>query len=102
MILIIDTRDPEGDHAYFQELYEKYRAVSPQTRPLKLRVLLILLNKFDLWGRTAEARETMISRYRNEVFRDLVNGFRSSLGVTVQWGYRRSRSLSMPPTITSF
>jgi hypothetical protein len=93
LILIIDTHDPEAEHAYFEGLYEMYRARSTQTLPDKLRVLLILLNKFDLWGCTAEARETMINHYRGEIFQDLVNRFRSSFGVTVQWGYA---SLTQP------
>ena len=93
LIVIIDTQQPEAEHAYFQALYERYRAFSSQTQPVKLRVLLILLNKFDLWGRTAEARETMINHYRRGVFQDLVDRFRSSFGVTVQWG---SASLTQP------
>jgi hypothetical protein len=93
LIVIIDTHQPEAEHAYFQELYERYRAFSSQTQPVNLRVLLILLNKFDLWGRTAEARETMINHYRRGMFQDLVDRFRSSFGVTVQWG---SASLTQP------
>jgi hypothetical protein len=87
LILIIDTHNPEAEHAYFEALYEMYHARSTQAQPLKLRVLLILLNKFDLWGRTAAARESMINHYRSEIFQDLVNRFRSRFGVTVQWGY---------------
>jgi signal recognition particle receptor subunit beta len=93
LILIIDTHDPEAEHAYFERLYEAYRACSTQTQPDKLRVLLILLNKFDLWGCTAEAREAMINHYRGKIFQDLVNRFRSRFGTTVQWGYA---SLTQP------
>jgi hypothetical protein len=93
LIVIIDTQQPEAEHASFQELYERYRALSSQTQPVNLRVLLILLNKFDRWGRTADARETMINHYRRGVFHDLVDRFRSSFGVTVQWG---SASLTQP------
>jgi hypothetical protein len=93
LILIIDTREPETEQAYFQELYERHRAFSARTRPVKLRVLLILLNKSDLWGRTAEARETMITQYRRGRFRSVVERFRSSFGVAVQWG---AASLTQP------
>jgi hypothetical protein len=93
LIVIIDTQQPEAEHVYFQELYERYRAFSSQRQPVNLRVLLILLNKFDRWGRTAEARETMINYYRRGRFQDLVDRFRSSFGVTVQWG---SASLTQP------
>jgi hypothetical protein len=86
LILIIDTRQPEAEQAYFQALYERHRAFSARTRPVKLRVLLILLNKSDLWGRTAEARETRINHYRRERFQDVVERFRSRFGVAVQWG----------------
>jgi hypothetical protein len=93
LIMIIDTRQPEAEQAYFQELYERYRTFSSQTQPVNLRVLLILLNKSDLWGRTAEARETKINHYRGERFRNVVERFRSSFGVTVQWG---AASLTQP------
>jgi hypothetical protein len=93
LIVIIDTQQPEAEQAYLQELYERYRAFSSQTQPVNLRVLLILLNKADLWGRTAEARETRINRYRRGRFQDVVERFRSSFGVTVQWG---AASLTQP------
>ena len=86
LIVIIDTHDPEAEHAYLEKLYETYRARSTQTQPDKLRVVLMLLNKFDLWGCTADAREAMINRYRGKIFQDLVNRLHSRFGVTVQWG----------------
>lgn len=93
LIVIIDTQQPEAEHAYFQELYERYRAFSSQTQPVNLRVVLILLNKFDRWGRSADARETMLNHYRRGRFQDLVDRFRRSFGVTVQWG---ATSLTQP------
>jgi hypothetical protein len=93
LIVIIDTQQPEAEHAYFQEMYERYLAFSSRRQPINLRVVLILLNKFDRWGRTAEARESMINQYRRGRFQDLVDRFRSSFGVTVQWG---SVSLTQP------
>jgi hypothetical protein len=93
LILLIDTQQPEAEQAYFQELYERYRAFSSQTQPVNLRVLLILLNKSDLWGGTAEAREAKINQYRRGRFQDVVDRFRSSFGVTVQWG---TASLTQP------
>jgi hypothetical protein len=86
LIVIIDTHDPEAEHAYLERLYESYRARNTQTQPDKLRVVLILLNKFDLWGSTADVREAMIDRYRGKIFQDLVNRFRNNFGVTMQWG----------------
>jgi hypothetical protein len=87
IILIVDTHHPAEDHTYFQELYHSYRDFSAHAHPVKLRALLILLNKFDLWGRTTESREAMMHRYRSEVFPEVVNRFRSSFGLTVQFGY---------------
>jgi hypothetical protein len=87
VIFIIDTHDPEGEHAYLQELYDTYRDFSTLSKQVKLRVLLILLNKFDLWGNTAASRDALMNRYRHEIFHDLINRFRSSFGVTVQFGY---------------
>jgi hypothetical protein len=86
LIVIIDTHDPEAEQTYLERLYETYRVRSTQVQPDKLRVVLILLNKFDLWGCTADAREAMIDRYRGKIFQDLVNRLRSRFGVTVQWG----------------
>jgi hypothetical protein len=87
IILIVDTHNPDEDHTYFQELYNSYRDFSTHATPVKLRALLILLNKFDLWGSTTEPREAMMHRYRSEVFQEMVNRFRSSFGITVQFGY---------------
>jgi GTPase involved in cell partitioning and DNA repair len=87
MIFIVDTYHPDEDHKYFQDLYDSYRNFSTHAKQLNLRVLLILLNKFDLWGRTTESREAMMNRYRTEVFPEIINRFRSSFGITVQFGY---------------
>jgi predicted transcriptional regulator len=87
IIFIIDTHNPEEDQIYFHELYNMYREFSTHKKHVNLRVVLILLNKFDLWGSTAEAREEMMNRYRSDVFHEVVNRFRSSFGVTVQFGY---------------
>jgi hypothetical protein len=87
MILIVDTHNPDEDYTYFQDLYSNYHDFSTHAKRVKLRVLLILLDKFDLWGRTTESRETMMHRYRREVFQEVVNRFRSSFGITVQFGY---------------
>lgn len=87
IIFIIDTQNPTAEHAYLQELYDSYRDLSAQAKPVKLRVLLILLNKFDLWGSTAAARDALMNRYRQEIFQDLINRFRGSFGVAVQFGY---------------
>jgi hypothetical protein len=52
MIVLVDTLDPDDDYMYLQNLYNSYRDFSIDTKPVNLCVLLILLNKFDLWGRT--------------------------------------------------
>jgi hypothetical protein len=93
MIVTVDTHHPDEDYAYVQALYNSYRDFSRHATRVNLRVLLILLNKFDLWGRTTASREAMMNRYRTEVFPEIVNGFRSSFGVTVQFGYA---SLTQP------
>jgi signal recognition particle receptor subunit beta len=93
MIVVVDTCHPDDDRTYLQDLYDSYHDVSTHATPVKLRVLLILLNKFDRWGRTTAAREAMMQRYRTEVFPEIVHQFRSRLGVTVQFGYA---SLTQP------
>ena len=93
LIFVVDTRDPAADRAYFRDLYNSYRAFSTHAKRVKLRVLLILLNKFDLWGSTTDSREAIVNHYRSEVFQEFVNQFRSSFRVTVQFGYA---SLTQP------
>jgi signal recognition particle receptor subunit beta len=93
MIVLVDTLHPDDDHTYLQNLYNSYCDVGTHTMRVNLRVVLILLNKFDLWGRTTESREAMMHRYRMEVFPEIVNQFRSRFGVTVQFGYA---SLTQP------
>jgi hypothetical protein len=93
MVVLVDTLHPDDDHAYLQNLYNSYRDFSAPATPVNLRVLLILLNKFDLWGRTTESREAMMNRYRTEVFPEIVHQFRSRFGVTVLFGYA---SLTQP------
>jgi hypothetical protein len=93
MIVVVDTRHPDDDRTYLQDLYDSYHDVSTHATPVKLRVLLILLNKFDRWGRTTASREAMMQRYRTEIFPEIVHQFRSRLGVTVQFGYA---SLTQP------
>jgi hypothetical protein len=87
IIFVIDTHNPEQERAFLQELYDNYRDFNTGAKHIKLRVILILLNKFDLWGNATAAREAIISRYRQEVFQDHLNRFGSSFGVTVQFGY---------------
>jgi hypothetical protein len=93
MIVVVDTHNSDDDHAYLQELYNSYRDFSAHATRVNLRVLLILLNKFDLWGSTTTTREAMMHRYRTEVFPEIVNRFRSSFGMTIQFGYA---SLTQP------
>ena len=45
--MVVDTHHPDDDHAYVQTLYHSYRDVSAHATRVKLRVLFILLNKFD-------------------------------------------------------
>jgi hypothetical protein len=87
MIFIVDTDNPDQDHAYLQDLYNSYREVSTHAKRVNLRILLILLNKFDRWGSTTESRESMMQRYRSEVCQEIVDRFRSTFRITVQFGY---------------
>ncbi len=93
IIVLVDTLHPDDDHTYLQNLYNSYRDFSIDAVPADLRVLLFLLNKFDLWGRTTAAREAMMHRYRMDVCPEIVHQFRSRFGVTVQFGYA---SLTQP------
>jgi hypothetical protein len=93
MIVVVDTHSPDEDHAYLRDLYASYCDVHTHATRVKLRVLLILLNKFDRWGRTTASREAMLQRYRAEVCPEIVHRFRSRFGVTVQFGYA---SLTQP------
>lgn len=87
LIFIVDTHDPDEDQRYFQDLYNSYREFGRHAKRVNLRVLLILLNKFDQWGSTTEAREAMMHRYRSQVCHEVINQFRNTFRVTVQFGY---------------
>jgi hypothetical protein len=93
MIVIVDAHSPDDDQTYLQDLYTSYCDVGTHDTPVNLHVLLVLLNKFDRWGRTTASREAMMQRYRTEVLPEIVNRFRSRFGVTVQFGYA---SLTQP------
>jgi hypothetical protein len=93
MMVIVDTLHPDDDHTYLQNIYKSYGDVSTHAMRFNLLVLLLLLNKFDLWGRTTAAREAMMQRYRTEVFPGFVHRFRSRFGVTVPYRYA---SLTQP------
>jgi len=45
---VVCTHSPDDDHAYLQDLYDSYCDVSTHAEPINLRIVLILLNKFDL------------------------------------------------------
>ena len=87
LIFIVDTHDAGEDRTYFQDLYNSYRDFGTHAKRVNLRVLLVLLNKFDRWGSTTESREAMMHRYRSEVCQEVVNRFGSTFGITVQYGY---------------
>jgi hypothetical protein len=87
LIFIVDTHDADEDRTYLQDLYNSYRDFSTHAKRVNLRVLLVLLNKFDRWGSTTESREAMMHRYRSEVCQEVVDRFRSTFGITVQFGY---------------
>jgi hypothetical protein len=87
LIVIVDTHNPDEDRAYLQDLYNSYRDFGTHAKRVNLRVLLILLNKFDRWGSTTESREAMMHRYRSEVCQEIVDQFRSTYRITVQFGY---------------
>jgi hypothetical protein len=87
LIFIVDTHDADEDRTYLQDLYNSYRDFGTHAKRVNLRVILVLLNKFDRWGSTTESREAMMHRYRGEVCQEVVNRFRSTFGITVQYGY---------------
>jgi hypothetical protein len=93
VIVVVETLHPDDEHTYLQNLYHSYRAFGAPATRVNLRVLLILLNKFDRWGRTTASREAMMHCYRTEVCPEIVHQFRSRFGVTVQFGYA---SLTQP------
>ena len=69
-----------GKTTLFRYVYHSYCDVRHLGTRVNLRVLLLLLNKFDRWRRTTASREAMIEHYRTEVFPELVHWFRSRFG----------------------
>ena len=78
--MIVDTLHPDDDHTYLQNVYKSYCDVSTHAKRVNLRVLLLLLNKFDCWGRTTASREAMMQHYRTEVVPESSTGSAVALG----------------------
>lgn len=81
IIYIIDTNESEADLSGFEHIYNIYNEMRAHklANEINLRVLLIILNKFDLWGTSTELREQKTSEYR-DLFSDNINLFKNDFG----------------------
>lgn len=82
IIFIVDTKDPKKEAEGFRKIYDIYRELAEETflSDIRLRGILVLINKADIWGTTPESRENMVKRYRDEVFRETCDLFRQNFG----------------------
>jgi hypothetical protein len=82
----METRHPDDDDASLQNVYKSDGDVSTHATRVNLRLLLLLLNTFDRWGRTTASREAMMQRSHTEGFPEFVHRCRSRFGVTMPCG----------------
>lgn len=67
IIYIIDTQNKDEEKIglkYIYDIYDKLRYEKLATEII-LKVILVLLNKYDLWGSSDQIREQQLSEYRN-------------------------------------
>ena len=81
IIYVADTFHEQDEAAKFMAIYEIYHELCGEklSNQVNLRVILVLLNKVNRWGRTEEARTEKISRYRDVLLRDTIKAFRDLL-----------------------
>jgi len=82
VIYVIDTSAPDDEREGLEvlaDMYSQWRANFPRT-PLRLRTLLVMLNKFDLWGTDPGARQARLLEYENEVLRSPIRVLQKNLG----------------------
>ncbi|WP_174590940.1 ADP-ribosylation factor-like protein [Methanocella conradii] len=82
IIYIVDTTDPKKEAEGFKRIYDIYQELAEEMflSSIRLRGILVLINKADIWGTTKESREEMIKHYKNEVLRDTCELFRQNFG----------------------
>lgn len=81
LIYVVDTFHEAEDVAKFKAIYDIYHELCGEklSAQVSLRVILVLLNKVNRWGRTEDARAQKISRYRDVLLLDTIKGFRDLL-----------------------
>lgn len=85
IIFIVDTNEPELEKNCLRHIYTIYNGLRTNELAgnLKLKCLLILLNKCDVWGTSPEAREQKVLQYRN-LFLESINLFQRTFGDNLQ------------------
>ncbi len=89
IIYIIDTQSPAKEKQglkYIAEVYHEIR-VHNLSEKLRLRTVLILLNKCDLWGTSPGERDQILNEYRNNILSKSIAKLRSEFGnIEIQVG----------------
>ena len=81
IIYIIDTQNKEEEIKGLNCIYNIYNNLRAErlATEINLKVILILLNKYDLWGSSHQIREQQLSEYRN-LFKDISDTFNRDFG----------------------
>lgn len=81
IIYIIDTQNKDEEIKGLNSIYDIYNMLRAEklATEINLKVILILLNKCDLWGTSHQIREQQLSKYRNS-FKDILYLFKSDFG----------------------
>ena len=89
IIYIVDTTQPSKESADLAHIAQVYCSIRTQefANNIRLRSLLIFLNKCDIWGPSPADREKMMTHYRNEVLKDAINELTTEFGnLNIQFG----------------
>jgi len=88
IIYVVDTSQPDEEArglSHIAAVYQDMRTHVLDSK-IRLRTLLVFLNKCDLWGQSPSDREAMMTRYRTDLKESLSEITQQFGGLEVQFG----------------
>jgi len=89
IVYMVDTHEPAGEKegiAHIAKVFHDLRTHKLASK-IRLRVLLVLLNKCDIWGTSPEAREKKMAQYRADVLQPALGELAAEFGgLEIQFG----------------
>jgi signal recognition particle receptor subunit beta len=79
IIFIADTSDQIIEMERFNKIFSFYHdwCTDELAINIKLRAILILINKADLWGTTSAVKERTIKKYKEDILANSINMFKN-------------------------